>query len=774
MPGIDTPTTIVTQLDFSAGEVDPSLKRGEGSPFYMKGLRQCSNYRILNSGKLSNRLGTSAQFQEAASCRVEEVSMAPGQVFRIIFGPGYLRVRNAAGAQVFFSTVKGDGTTAIPWTSATVAQIVYTRYQYVFWITYGDGAPNNVPQILTWDGISQTSTWTLTTFAELVTAGTKYTFFYRISPLGVTMTPSANTGTITIAFSQAIAFPGMVGTRMRFANQQMLITGYTDSTHMTALVEGKIPPTELLNLTISGTFNLGDIIVGNVSGTKGEIVALAGAAVTVQVLLGPGFVYGPPTDDIAGPTGAAYQNAPATLTAILPSLSWDEEIMNTYRGYPYACFYDQGRLGFCNFPSVPGGIGYSWVGVYNDFDIPVFGASANNGIFELVPGQGQVLYVIPAAENVEVIFCDNAIYYVPITQQAPLSATTGLTFNMLSADGCYPGVEPRRLQEAVVYVPAGGARVTAVSATGAYLRPFEVRHLSLNHDHLISLPVAICAPSGTDLDYPERYLYVLNADGTLAVGKFDISDGMLKEVPGWVLESRPSGIVNWVSARIGSGDVIFVTTYTVGSATVTMHESRDFTQYLDCAMPYNGLGPTQGALTPPGGQGPLWYLANGTVTVLDQGTRQMGTYQVDANGFLVPQFFGGEDLTSTQLVVGQPWTAIAEPFISRPNAGPDVGQRMFRQRIKRMFVNVAQSTGFLMQRLYAGPIKTGGPALGDVMNVRRVVTYNEGDDATQPAPQREATYLWRTLGREYDPRRTVVKDTPGPLIILEIGFEATV
>jgi hypothetical protein len=68
----------------------------------------------------------------------------------------------------------------------------------------------------------------------------------------------------------------------------------------------------------------------------------------------------------------------------------------------------------------------------------------------------------------------------------------------------------------------------------------------------------------------------------------------------------------------------------------------DDTQYLDCALPVNAA-PT--AFTPPIGKGPLWFIPSQTVTLMDQVTRYMGTYFVDANGFIIPQFNGGEDLT---------------------------------------------------------------------------------------------------------------------------------
>jgi hypothetical protein len=46
----------------------------------------------------------------------------------------------------------------------------------------------------------------------------------------------------------------------------------------------------------------------------------------------------------------------------------------------------------------------------------------------------------------------------------------------------------------------------------------------------------------------------------------------------------------------------------------------------------------------------------------------MGTYQIDANGFIIPQNNGGENLLAATLVAGQPWTMTVEPFC--PDASP--------------------------------------------------------------------------------------------------------
>ena len=67
-----------------------------------------------------------------------------------------------------------------------------------------------------------------------------------------------------------------------------------------------------------------------------------------------------------------------------------------------------------------------------------------------------------------------------------------------------------------------------------------------------------------------------------------------------------------------------------------------------------------------------------------------------------------------------------------------------------------------------------GIVLGAIMNQRRIPAWNVGDNPTMPPPLREEAQRWRPLGRAYDPRVAIIKDTPGSLLIHEIGLEASI
>lgn len=844
------------QRDFSGGELDVAMKRADENPLMKIGARQASNWRILNSGAATNRPGRTALYPVSGAPRTERVLMSPGNTFDIVFGNGSLSVYNAAGTQVFTSTKKGDGTTNIPWTTATaknVSFVVAAGTLLSIYIHYADDAPLNVPQVLTWDGVSQTSTWTLATYAETITTGgQKRTLFYRISPQNVTMQPSATTGSVTLVFSANVLVAGMVGTRMRFCGRQLLITAVTNGHTATATVIEPLPPGETLTIdgtvgafnigdeitgastgatgivtstdsvqtipmtAVTGTFSIGDHVNGATSGATGIITGIIGAgllptivvSLTTSTLFQVGEVINDSTSGasgtansvtggglqvqllqssaglaiqfgaevIAGPAGSASVTASAAIVP-QPVSVWDDEVMNLFRGYPTSVFYDQSRLGFCNMPSVPSGIAWSAISLPLDFYIA---AQPGNAIFELAPGKVQILFVIPGMEGSEFVFTDKNVQYIPINATNPL-VPGSVSFNLLSSEGCMPNVRPQPAGQSILYMKAGGTMVAAVQTPGAYYRPHIVDNVSEFHSHLFTASPAIAiAVQQAPNQFEELYAFILLASGDCIVGKYAIKQGLLdvgqdgKPKIGWLpwLGHGPVKTDKWVSAQ--GGDVIFTTSYGPNGVTaVGVVERMDATQYLDGALSVNNL---PAPFVPPGGKGPLYVFPgpNSTVTLMDQSTRMMGTYSVDANGNIIPQNNGGENLAIASLVAGQPWTATLEPFVPDAQPGQSVHQRMFKRRVSRMAVYVSNSTGMLLARLFSGPLTPTSLALGATMNVHRVDTWNQGDDPTQPPPLREEAERWRPLGRAYDPRVAVIKDSPGSLIVHEIGIEASI
>src|SRR6516164_7327606 len=128
------------QIDFSAGELDDSVKRAHDS-IQKIGARQMANWRVLSSKAIQNRPGRSVI--RGATGRVDEINTS-GHTFFLNFYGGNLAIIDASGVFVAgFSTfhrVPTDAGFAIPWTTNSVGGIVWAQIKNTIYIAYPDGA----------------------------------------------------------------------------------------------------------------------------------------------------------------------------------------------------------------------------------------------------------------------------------------------------------------------------------------------------------------------------------------------------------------------------------------------------------------------------------------------------------------------------------------------------------------------------------------------------------------------------------------------------------
>jgi hypothetical protein len=734
---------ITAQRDFSSGELNVDATRRDDQPVMRAGARQLRNVRVLNSGAVTNRAGRRALFGGAP--RVDEVLVAPGLLFYLRFYATSLEIYDANFNQV------GINTNAYLWTTDTVRQIVWTvvpisagRRDIV--ITF----PGQPPKVATWNS---NGSWLFNDFSFATGTDTSVLMpFYRLSTPGVSILPSGYSGNIALVASAGVFVAGMVNTIIRFYGQQIFITGYTDSQHVSARVIQQLFPAVSLAATggFTGTFSVGDII-SDTSGLQAEVVSISitgGAIVSLQVNMMQPRVW-PNNTALVGPSGSFIMTSSNASAAPGASPQWDDAVFSTYRGWPQSCFFDQDRLGFCDIPALPSGIAWSGIGLFTNFEI---GADPSDAMLELAPERSRVLHV--ATKQDEIILTDRGIWYIPISETNPLKPGS-VVFKKVSVDAA-SGIRPSETNEGVVFISAGLNRIVAIVPTGSLTNQWQARETSLFHQHLFNQPFGIASTTGDDA-FAERYVYVLNGDGSVVVGKYDAG----KEWVGWApWDSK--GVPKWVSVL--GGTTIITSLYSGTYIT----EIIDPTIYLDGAILVNS---PPVPIAPAVGNGPFWWLPNGSVVLMD-GVKTLGTYAIDGTGHVIPNS-PGEDLSSVTLMGGQPWICTIEPFIPNADTGADQKQRMRRRRVMRVAVTVQSSTGFKISKLYAGPTGPNLPAAGTEMGSHRVPSWNQGDNQALAPPLRNLTETWRPTGRAYDPRVAIIKDVPGPITVAEIAMEVS-
>lgn len=567
------PKQIVAQRDFSGGEYNSDAAHRDDSDVVKAGARQLRNWRILNSGAAQIRPGRRALFP--AEGRVDNVLVSAGISYYLCFGDGTLKIRDTTGAIV--AALGG-----FAWTTANLWKIVWT-------VVPRDS--NNRDVVITYVGQrpwiarwTSPSTWTILpfTFALNGSGGVQGTF-YRLAPPGITLQPSAVTGTITLTTNADYFTPAMVGMSIRWIEHQIRIIGYTDARTATGFVVEQLPLSyDQVALGASppvGTFSPGEIVEGANSGTEGEVVNWNSGTGTLRVNLkktGALFIVPSgsiPYEQIVGPNGSFYNNSQSVVSP-QPSILWDEEVASNLRGWPGSCFYDQSRLGFCDHPAVPGGVAWSGIGVYDNFYVA---ANPNDPMFEIAPLRARVYHVVNKSD--ELVFTDRGIFYIPISETNPLKPGS-VAFKKIRADAATQ-VKPAEMSEGVAYLNVSMKRVVAVIQTGSITQPWDLKESSLLHSHLFTSPVALMATT-SETGVAERYVYAVNSDGSVAVGKVNAE----KQWVGW-LPWDSGGVVKWLAQLDGA--VTITSTYTSNSVPVTIAEVLDTAQYIDGSLLVNAV-----------------------------------------------------------------------------------------------------------------------------------------------------------------------------------------
>jgi hypothetical protein len=422
--------------------------------------------------------------------------------------------------------------------------------------------------------------------------------------------------------------------------------------------------------------------------------------------------------------------------------------MSPINGWPQGCAYDNERIIFYDFPQMPEAVlwgslygpNFFWVDATASSSDPTAGADAGSAILEFLAPSGRarprVRHVVGWGD--EFVFTDSGIFYVPVSGSNPLKPGS-VEFREITRDGC-SGIRPVQSSDCIIYMSVTLNRVSALIRTLGYSTPYIGIDASGLYGSLFTGPICMALTTG-DGQYPERYVYVLNADGSIVVGALTKKPDRV--ISGWVPWSSGIGTPGWLSSN---GTLIYYTVF-YGGANVIL-EVEDSATYCDGSVLVNSP-PAKLVLA---GHGPIWWAQDRTVTLMD-GAHDLGDRQVDGLGYIVP--VQGEDLTSPTLKVGAPYPAPTfEPFTPDASDGASESQRQRRRRITRMTIAYTGSTDIAVRN-------------------KTFPAYEFGDDATVAPPTRDRVVHVRPLIREYEPRIALTKPRPGPCQIVEVTLEVT-
>lgn len=585
----------------SAGEIAPEYLSRTDMASRTEAAKTMVNVSVLAGGGARRRGGTRDLVDLGADARIMTTGIGTNSRL-IAFTQGQVAFLNLDG-----STIQTVG--SAPWLLADLHTMQVAVESDRIVVTCNSFAP----QILT----KTAGVWSLAafTFAAGV-GGTLLQPYYRFPGYtGVSLSPSGYTGSVALVASSALFAAGHVGARFRYGGIEMLVTAFTNSTHVTATVIGNLYPTITATVANSSIFIVGQEVSGLDSNTKGIVAAVPDAThVTVQLTHGYSYfdwTSSTISEKIVSPTGVTTQGAaaPVLVSTPAPDLTWDEQLLSSVRGWPNACRLHRTRLLLGDFPSEARLVAGSAIGDITNFDVGT--GLDTDAIVELIGTDKDIGIRHFGSTEQLLFFTQSGSQYVPEQIGAPLSPTN---FDLLKIGPEAAGTPvPILVSEGMLFVEDRSGRVLGAIPTGNVRRSWQIADLSELAFHLVGTPVEIGlvgALTGSD-----RKVVLVKSDGTLAVMCYRRSE----TVSAW---QRWQTVGNWRSAVYAGGALYFVAQRVVNGVTTYRLEVQDSTVYGD------------GMVSIPTLTTPMPHFASSTVSVWS-GTSYIGDFAVNNAGLLV-------------------------------------------------------------------------------------------------------------------------------------------
>lgn len=220
----------ITQNSFTSGEIGKAVDFRSDIDLYRTAVKRLENFFVLPQGPLRKRPG----LKRLNSTRYDAVKKLIPFVFSTV--QSYVFALEDSLLRVFRTsddTQQFSGAT--PWTAAQLPTMRWTQSFDTFIGFHPDVAPTKIVRN------GSDAAWTISTLTY------DYLPYFRFSDtLGISITPSATTGTITLTASAALfdTSGNWVGKSIRFTNKKRVhITAWTSTTVVTAVVDDTLAST---------------------------------------------------------------------------------------------------------------------------------------------------------------------------------------------------------------------------------------------------------------------------------------------------------------------------------------------------------------------------------------------------------------------------------------------------------------------------------------------------------------------------------------------------
>ena len=514
---------------FQYGEVSDSLLMRVDTPIYTQSAQRIENMIVMSEGSLKKRYGLKHLYDYGLS----GVGTAQSHLFKFVFDDNEEYIISVEEGKVRCFQLESSGTVTLvdtltqdvdanplPFDEDYLQQYTTAQYGDVMFICH----PLFAPRTLTRTSATtfEISTFTFDRRADNLKTYQPYT---RFQSQGVTLDPSATTGTVTLTTSEAYWEPDHVGSIIRYGQSEIEITGYTSATQVTGDVTDELKiRLSILNplrsaeksqvvevthiahgysggesITFEGASSFGGIPTTdlNTAHTVGDIIDENTYTITVATS----------ASSISAEDGGGIVN----VITHAPTLDWDEQSWSAVRGYPAAVVFHENRLCFGGTLSEPDSIWMSKIGSFFNFDV---GEAADNEAISLVAATGDVNEIRYMISNRDLqVFTAGSELYIPTYLNQAITPTNAQIRRQTPYGTSY--VQPVSIDGATIFVAHNGRIVREYLYTDSE-DAYTANSISTLASHLIVDPKCMAvAHSGFGL--PDSYAVLTCGNGDAVV-----------------------------------------------------------------------------------------------------------------------------------------------------------------------------------------------------------------------------------------------------------------
>jgi len=746
--------------NFQFGEVSPALTSRTDTRVYTNAAEEVRNFFIRSEGGLKKRTGTkrlhnfgsNPSFTALAtlrqSVRIEPFIFSDDEKYIIAFSNTRIeifQIHPTTGAVASIQSLTSQSWLVNTNSDPYLEEITFAQQGDLMFICHNTFQT----RILERTGLT---TFTISTFNFDTSRDGNDIFqpYFSFQPLGMTITASGTTGSVTLTTSADYFVSGHVGVDLLIGETRVRITNFTSATQVTGTIQGTlIQQLEVDSLEVfegSGTVRVTKALHGLATGASvtfqrsGAVGGIANSNIN-----GARTITAVPDENTfeftAGGSATATSSAigggsPRIVTGAATT-EFSEQSYSALRGYPAAVTFHQNRLWFGGTLAQPDGIWGSKSGQFFNFDI---GEAEDNDALDLTANVGEIFSIRHLVSNRDLqIFTSGAELFIPTVQGKPVTPANAQIRRQTPFGSSF--VKPTVFDGATLFIQKTGSALREFLFTDAESAYTSVAVSGLA-PHLILDPVQQTSIKGA-LNRSESYAFLINNDGTIAVFYSVRGD----QKAGWSLWNT-QGL--WHSICSVHERLFVVCARDDGSGTTKLFlEEFQDDMPMDFCDSFSGSASVFSSLTS--------HFSNNAVVKATNGNDFLGQFTVSGGQIDASSVKTG----ITQAFIGYAFTPTLKtlPIDAQITGGPLTGEpRQIPKVTLDLFETLAVSV--------TGPNTTS--------TTRDLVIRNVTDDMSADRPPVTGKEEFRLLGYSRDPRVTVSQSFPLDLqingMIVEVAF----